>query len=225
MTNRLPRKQKASKAVVLLSGGMDSSTLLYYAKAIHKEVYAVIINYNQRHKKEIDSAIAIANTIHVPYTLLNIQFPKYEGSALTDSLTPVPKQSENRQTITVVPLRNTFFLLHACAVATSIKAEDVYLGAVGDDQLSYPDCRPEFFQAFQNMLQAQNSNIIINYPFVSIFKDKVVSLGEELGVPWNLTWTCYVGKEKACGFCDACMERLQAFEKNNLQDPISYENK
>lgn len=215
--------EKKSKAVILLSGGMDSTTLLYYAKKLHSDVHAVIINYNQKHVKEIKHAMQIVDDIAVPFTVVQIQFPKYEGNPLTNDNIRVPKQSEQKQSLTVVPLRNTFFLLHACAVATSINAEDVYLGAVEDDQASYPDCRPEFFQTFQSMLRAQNSNITINYPFVTYSKAKIVSLGEELHVPWHKTWTCYVGKEKACGLCDACKERINAFEKNNLIDPIEYE--
>ena len=216
-------QKKPSKAVVLLSGGMDSSTLLYYAQKIHKEVHAIIINYNQRHKKEIIHAKQIANKINVPFTEVTIQFPNYAGSPLIDKKTPIPKQAENKQQITIVPLRNSFFILHACALATSINAEDVYIGAVKDDQLSYPDCRPEFFKAFQNILVIQNNNISINFPFVHLDKSNVITLGERLSVPWNLTWTCYVGKEKACGMCDACKERLMAFELNGLIDPIDYE--
>lgn len=219
----LLEEKKDTKAVVLLSGGMDSTTLLYYCLTIHKYVHVVIIDYNQRHKKEIEHAKRIVSEINVPFTQVNIQFPKYEGSPLVDSETSVPNQLDNKQGITVVPLRNSFFLLHACAVATSINATDVYLGAVEDDQLSYPDCRPEYFKAFQNMLQSQESSIIINYPFVQLNKTKIIALGQKLNVPWYLTWTCYNGREKACGTCDACKERLIAFEQNNLTDPINYE--
>ncbi len=223
MYKELLNQKKNTKAVVLLSGGMDSTTLLFYCLRIHKEVHAVIIDYNQRHKKEIDHAIRIAKKANVSITLVNIQLPSFEGSPLVDANTSVPAQQENKQAVTVVPLRNTFFILHACAVATSIRAQDVYLGAVEDDQLSYPDCRPVFFDAFQKLLISQNSEIKINYPFVQFKKDKVVALGQELGVPWDLTWTCYQGKEKACGQCDACKERLHAFQVNDLPDPIEYQ--
>lgn len=219
----LLQEKKKTKAVVLLSGGMDSTTLLYYCLKIHKDVHAVIIDYNQRHKKEIDHAKQIAKKRNVPITQVSIQFPKYEGSPLVDQDTQVPDQSDNKQSATVVPLRNSFFLLHACAVATSIKATDVYLGAVQDDQLSYPDCRPDYFKAFQQMLHAQENSVIINYPFVHFKKNKIIALGQELNVPWEMTWTCYNGREKACGSCDACKERLIAFKENKLKDPISYE--
>ena len=219
----LLKERKNTKAVVLLSGGMDSTTLLYYCLTIHKDVHAVIIDYNQRHRKEINHAKNIASQKHVLFTQIKIQFPKYEGSPLVDQDATVPNQSDNKQSVTVVPLRNTFFLLHACAVATSLKATDVYLGAVEDDQLSYPDCRPEYFNAFQSMLQAQENPVKINYPFVHFKKSKIIALGQELNVPWELTWTCYNGEDKACGTCDACKERIVAFEENNLRDPISYE--
>ncbi len=223
MFEELLNNKKDTNAVVLLSGGMDSTTLLYYCLKIHKEVHAVIIDYNQRHKKEIDHAKRIASQANVSFTVLNIQLPSFAGSPLVDSKASIPSQSDNKQAVTVVPLRNTFFLLNACAIATSLQAQDVYLGAVEDDQLSYPDCRPEFFDAFQHMLQVQNSNININFPFVKLNKTKIVSLGQQLTVPWNMTWTCYNGKEKACGYCDACKERLSAFQSNNIIDPIEYE--
>lgn len=222
MFEELLNQKKDTKAVVLLSGGMDSTTLLYYCLKIHRGVQAVIISYNQRHKKEIEHAKLIAKKANVSFSIINVQLPRFEGSALVDSNTAVPEQKENKQAVTVVPLRNTFFLLHACAIATSIKAQDVYLGAVEDDQLSYPDCRPAFFDAFQEMLDSQNSDLKINYPFVQFKKDKIVALGEELKVPWDLTWTCYQGQEKACGQCDACRERLHAFQANKLSDPIEY---
>ena len=216
--------KKKSKAVVLLSGGMDSTSLLYYCNKIHENnVHAVIIDYNQRHIKEVEHAKRISYSLQIPFTFIHVQLPVYEGSPLSDLNTPVPRQSDDKQAVTVVPLRNTFFLLHACAVATSLKAEDVYLGAVEDDQLSYPDCRPEFFESFQSMLRAQNNNITINYPFVKLKKEKIVALGEQLHVPWDLTWTCYKGQDKACGECDACKERIIAFQANNIADPIQYE--
>ena len=139
MIDELLQNKKDTKAVVLLSGGMDSTTLLYYCLKIHKEVHAVIIDYNQRHKKEIEHAKQISEHANVKFTLLNLQLPRFTGSPLVDSNTDVPKQSDNNQSSTVVPLRNTFFLLNACAIATSIQAQDIYLGAVEDDQLSYPD--------------------------------------------------------------------------------------
>jgi 7-cyano-7-deazaguanine synthase len=213
---------KDSKAVVLFSGGMDSTTLLYYCLKVHKEVHTVIINYNQRHKKEIEHAKLIANKIGVTFTEINLVLPIFSGNPLVDKNSYVPKQSELKQSTTVVPLRNTFFLLHASAIATSIEAEDVYIGAVEDDQLSYPDCRPIFFNAFQNMLACQNNSVKINYPFVDWKKEKIVELGQKLEVPWELTWTCYEGEEKACGQCDSCFERIKAFKSNSITDPIIY---
>lgn len=222
MSDILEQESQQTKAVVLLSGGMDSTTLLYFAKKIHGQVYALIFDYGQRHRKEIEHAERIAKQYDIEYTIHKIKIPKFDGSPLVDQKTLVPGQDQKQQKITVVPLRNSMFLIHACAFAVKHEAEDVYIGAVQDDQEAYPDCRPEFFRSFQELLEVQELNLHIRYPFVNKDKTKIVEIGEKLGVPWDLTWTCYVGQEKACGKCDACLERLSAFHENNLSDPIQY---
>lgn len=222
MPDSIINKKIHSDAVVLLSGGMDSTTLLYFAKKVHDHVYALIINYNQRHKKEIDHAIEIAKKTNTPYFVLNLEMPKYSGSPLVDSNIMIPDQDEKKQKLTVVPLRNTYFLLHSCGFAIQKQADDIYIGAVQDDYNAYLDCRPEYFKSFQNMLEIQNIHLNIRFPFVKMKKEKIISLGEQLNVPWHLTWTCYQGNDKACGKCDACKERLNAFKFNKIQDPIEY---
>ena len=214
------------KAVVLLSGGMDSSTLLYYAKTQHDEIHALSFDYGQRHKKELNAAKAIAKLLNVPIKILQLPVEIFKrGGPLVDTTIDVPKQEEDKQALTVVPFRNSFFLLFAAAYARQIDAKYVYIGACGDDQRSYPDCRPHFFEAFQQMINAQDEDIIIKYPFVYKSKKEIVQLGTELGVPWELTWTCYRGEEEACGECDACVERLLAFKEANLNDPLPYRKK
>lgn len=212
-----------TKAVVLLSGGMDSSTILYYAKKVHPDVTAVIIDYQQRHIREIEAAKRIASEANIPYVISKLFIPRFKGSPLVDPKEEIPDQIMDSQATTVVPFRNTFFLLHACAVAVQKEANGVYIGAVKEDQLNFPDCRPAFFEAFQSMVDQQELDLNIRYPFVHLSKAKIVQLGEKLGVPWKLTWTCYRGGEHPCGRCDACKERLEAFKVNKLVDPLIYE--
>ncbi|MHA2365382.1 MAG: 7-cyano-7-deazaguanine synthase QueC [Candidatus Hodarchaeales archaeon] len=216
---------KLIPAVVLFSGGMDSTTLLLYAKGNHQHVHALIIDYEQRHRKEIENAVKITNLIGIDYSVIKVNVPKFAGSPLVDKKTPVPNQHEKKQDITIVPLRNTLFLTQACALAASFESSKayVYIGAVSDDQITYPDCRTNFFKKFQLMLDEQDVKITVKYPFISLEKTKIIELGEKLGVPWYLTWTCYKGREKACGKCNACKERLNAFSEIGLKDPLEYE--
>ena len=211
-------------AIVLFSGGMDSTTLLYYAHSKHPEVIAVSFDYNQRHKKELSSAIKIAAMIKLRHEILSISIPRFKGSPLVDTKSKVPEQKDDQQVVTVVPFRNALFLLHACAVAKANKASIVYIGAVAEDQRSYPDCRPIFFKAFENMLKAQEEyEITISSPFIDKTKKEVIELGEKLKVPWEKTWTCYKGEKIPCGECDACVERLEAFKTLGITDPL-YKN-
>jgi 7-cyano-7-deazaguanine synthase len=212
-----------SNAIVLFSGGMDSTTLLYYAKQIHNQIYAVTFDYNQRHRKEIDHAKQICEKIALPFEIIKLTIPVIKGSPLIDTKTDVPSQSDQKQEITVIPLRNSLFLLHASIHALKISVTDIYIAAVAEDQTAYLDCRAAFFNAFQKLLNVQDIDINIRYPFVNKTKAELVKIGEVLEVPWNLTWTCYKGKDLACGVCDACKERLEAFKQNGLKDPIKYE--
>ena len=215
----IPFNQK--KAVVLLSGGMDSTTLLYFARIKHSEVIAVSFDYNQSHKKELQSAKIIAETTKIQHEIISINMPRFKGSPLVDSESRVPEQKNNLQAVTVVPFRNTMFLLHACAIAKANKASIVYIGAVVEDQRSYPDCRPKFFKAFENLLKAQEEyEIIIRAPFVNKTKKELIELGEKLKVPWDKTWTCYNGEKIPCGECDACVERSEAFKAVGIKDPL-----
>ncbi len=217
---------KDIKALVLLSGGMDSTTLLY---DIHKRrdgnVQTLTINYMQRHSKEIDHAIRIANVLGVNHGHVSFKGMSYNGSPLVDPNTNVPAQSDKRQAQTVVPFRNTVFLVLACIYAKQINANQILIAACGDDQENYPDCRPEFFHEFNSLLFSQNEDVRVFAPYTSLTKTEIVKKGIELGVPYDLTWTCYKGNERACGICDACVERLNAFNNNNIVDPILYESR
>lgn len=213
---------KKKIVVVLLSGGMDSTTLLYYVlKKSYDFIITVSFNYGQRHKKELESAKKISRDLGVKHEIINIEIPKFKGSPLVDHQTYVPDQKENRQPVTVVPFRNSLFLLHACAIAKFYQASEVYIAAIDEDQHSYPDCRPEFFKTFQKMIDSQEeNNIRIVYPFVTKNKTDIVKLGESLNVPWKDTWTCYKGLDEPCNLCDACKERNFAFSELNIHDPI-----
>ncbi|OLS19383.1 MAG: 7-cyano-7-deazaguanine synthase [Candidatus Heimdallarchaeota archaeon LC_3] len=209
------------RAIVLLSGGMDSTTLLYNVMKYHLNIITLSFNYGQRHQREIKSAVKIAERVRIKHEIITIQIPKFVGSPLADYNTDIPTQVEKKQSITVVPFRNSLFLLQACAMAKFYKANRIYIAAVANDQLSYPDCRPKFFQAFQEMINAQEeTDIEIFYPFVTKSKIDIVKLGQELGVPWEDTWSCYQGLELPCETCDACKERIYAFESLNLKDPL-----
>jgi 7-cyano-7-deazaguanine synthase len=209
-------------AVVLLSGGMDSTTLLYYVKRQYTGVVAVSFNYNQRHYKELQSARNICKFLLVPHKIIKLDFPRFVGSPLVDPHTAVPEQKKNQQKITVVPFRNSVFLIYACLYAKTVNAKNIYIGAVAEDQRSYPDCRPEFFQSFQEMIYKQEEvELKIHYPFITKTKKDLILLGKELQVPWEKTWSCYKGEKKPCMVCDACMERKDAFQEAGINDPLS----
>jgi 7-cyano-7-deazaguanine synthase len=218
-------------AVVLLSGGVDSSVLLYYATFVDgcDEVFPVMFDYNQRHKKELAAAVKVVaamksqlvpgnpKVVHPP-TLLRIPLDAIGGSPLSDPSLPVPDQGEKQQRLTVVPYRNLMMLSVAASFAEVNKAGRIYIGACGDDQAIYRDCRHDFFEKFNVALRLGGTQEKGPYPeviapFADTPKDKIVAIGNALGVPFDLTWTCYKGGEEPCHVCDACHEREAAFAK------------
>lgn len=216
------------KAVVIISGGMDSATLLY--DVVHKgvEVYALTFDYNQRHKKEIKCAKALCKELKVPHKIIDISQIGREllqGSSQTSGDVAVPHghyESENMK-LTVVPNRNMILLSLAVGYAFSLSAEKVYYGAHGGDHAIYPDCRPAFVSALNGaVLEADWKKTIVVAPYLSMDKGDIVKLGLKLGVPFEKTWTCYEGKELACGKCGSCQERLEAFKKAGAIDPVKY---
>jgi 7-cyano-7-deazaguanine synthase len=222
------------KAVVLLSGGLDSSTVLYQAKADGCECYAISFDYQQRHRRELASAEAIANCAGVQgHQLISFDLRQWGGSALTDDDIDLPEQrcvEQMSQTIpiTYVPARNTIFLSFGLSYAEAIGAQRVYLGANALDYSGYPDCRPDYIQAMQTVFnlgtkQGREGQIIkILTPLISLRKTEIIELGNQLGVPWEQTWSCYAGGDMACGVCDSCRLRLAAFAELGLKDPIPY---
>ncbi|RAM52285.1 MAG: 7-cyano-7-deazaguanine synthase QueC [Hapalosiphonaceae cyanobacterium JJU2] len=222
------------KAVILLSGGLDSSTVLYQALADGYECYTISFDYQQRHRRELDSALAIAQKAGVIQNqIVTFDLRQWGGSALTDDSIDLPEKrslEEMSQNIpaTYVPARNTIFLSFALAYAETIAAERVYIGVNALDYSGYPDCRPDYIQAMQEVFRLgtkqgrEGKPITIVAPLLELKKTDIIELGNKLGVPWELTWSCYAGGEVACGICDSCRLRLAAFAKLGLTDPLNY---
>jgi len=222
------------KAVVLLSGGLDSSTVIYQAKADGCDCYALSFDYQQRHRRELASAATIARHAGaIEHRVVNFDLRTWGGSALTDDRLDLPGDrsvADMSQSIpiTYVPARNTIFLSFALAYAEAIAARRVYLGVNALDYSGYPDCRPDYLAAMQEVFRLgtkqgrEGEAIAIVAPLLHLKKTEIVELGNRLGVPWEQTWSCYAGGEKACGHCDSCRLRLAAFAELGLSDPLPY---
>lgn len=225
------------KYVVLLSGGLDSSTVLGMLRQeeLASNVFALTINYNQRHNKELESAKRIAGFYGVDHKIMNLDLRAFGGSALTSDMeVPIDRTLDEMGQdipITYVPGRNTIFISLALAYAESIDADVVALGVNALDYSGYPDCRPEYIEAFRKLAQLSNKRgvngnpIRIYTPIINMKKSEIVRTGISLRdpVPYELTWSCYNGREEACGKCDSCKLRVQGFTENELKDPIDYE--
>ena len=215
------------KAVVIFSGGMDSFTVLNKAVREGREVYALSFDYGQRHVKELQYAKRACEQLGVHHKIVDISAINsiIAGSALTDDI-EVPEghyESDNMKT-TVVPNRNMILLSLAVGYAVSLEATKVYYGAHSGDHAIYPDCRPEFVQKMQDVCAIANYEAIdIVVPYLNNSKIEILTDGLAMGLDYSQTWTCYNGREKACGKCGACQERLEAFAENKATDPIAYE--
>ncbi|UCF09203.1 MAG: 7-cyano-7-deazaguanine synthase QueC [Thermoplasmata archaeon] len=224
------------KAVVLLSGGLDSTVTLAKAKEGGYEIYTLSFDYGQRHKRELASAEKIADFYDVSeHKVLRIDLPQIGGSALTDLSIDLPQERSGNQIgsdipATYVPARNTILLSLAVAYAEVVGAEAVFIGANAIDYSGYPDCRPEFLEAFQKVTElgtkrgVEGRPVEIKYPLINSGKSGIVMEGVRLNVPLHLTWSCYRGGDAACGKCDSCILRLRGFKEAGVEDPIEYEN-
>ena len=226
------------RAVVLLSGGLDSTTTLANAIAEGYETYALSFEYGQRHKIEIDAARRIARALGAKeHRVAKIDMRIFGGSALTDDV-DVPKRRSAAEIghgipVTYVPARNTIFLSYALALAETVGARDIFIGANAIDYSGYPDCRPEFIKAFETLANlgtkagAQGSRFRIHAPLVEFSKAEIIRKAIELDVDLSLTHSCYDPSpdEVACGECDSCLLRLKGFREARLVDPIRYANK
>lgn len=217
------------KAVVLLSGGLDSATALYYAKKKGYTVICLIFDYGQRHKREIASAQKIARQAKVAFQLIRITLP-WKGSSLLDTKKPLPHNGASAiaQHIpsTYVPGRNTIFLSFALSCAEAMGAQSIFIGANSLDFSGYPDCRPRYYTAFNHLsslatkVGVEGKSILIRTPLLHKTKEKIVRMAIRLGVPLSLTWSCYQGKKQPCGACDSCRLRQKGFQKAGIQDPL-----
>jgi len=216
-----------NKAIVLLSGGLDSTTILYHAKSKGFKPFCLIFSYGQRHNKEILKAKKIALFAKCDYTLVKIALP-WQGSSLLDKSMPLPsRQSINPKEIpsTYVPARNIIFLSFAASFAEAIGAQTIFIGANAIDYSGYPDCRPEFFKAYQSVLQrglktgVSGKSIKIHAPLIRKTKAQIIKMGIKLNAPYHLTWSCYQGGPKPCGKCESCRLRQKGFIETGIKDP------
>ncbi len=225
------------KAVVLLSGGLDSTTCLAIALSQGFDVYALSFRYGQRHEHELKMAAQIAaQTGVIEHRIVDIDLRAFGGSALTDDAFEVPKdrsinEMEDSIPVTYVPARNTVFLSYALAWAEVLSCFSIFIGVNALDYSGYPDCRPEFIEAFENMANLATKAAVegqrklsIHTPLLHMTKAQIVATGLSLGVDYSLTSTCYDPTEdgRACGSCDACLLRRKGFAENQMEDPIPY---
>jgi 7-cyano-7-deazaguanine synthase len=224
------------KAVVLLSGGMDSTTAAAIAQRDGFEVHALSVRYGQRHAVELDAAMRVAERLGIQHhVVIDLDLRAFGGSALTADH-PVPKDTPiaeigTRIPATYVPARNTIFLSLALAWAETLGAHDIYLGANALDYSGYPDCRPEYLEAFARMADlatragVEGARLTIHTPLLHLTKAQIVARGLELGLDYSLTSTCYdpAPDGAACGRCEACLLRLRGFEEAGVTDPVRYQ--
>jgi len=217
-----------AKTIVLLSGGLDSSTLLALCKSMGDEVESVSINYGQRHKVELDSAKALAAHYEVPHDIVDLrEITKFlGGSALTDEVdVPDGHYAEETMRITVVPNRNAIMLSVAAGIAVARGAQHVATAVHAGDHFIYPDCRPEFVEAMNATMQlgtAGFGDVTLFAPFLNQTKADIAALANTLGLPIDKTWSCYKGGEIHCGACGTCFERREAMELAGVTDPTIY---
>ena len=220
---------RSRKAIVLLSGGLDSATVLYWAISRGYQARALIFSYGQRHGREVAAAKALCRRAGVPFQLVRLELP-WGGSSLLDKSAALPQAGDVKQvgkTIpsTYVPGRNTLFLSYGLSLAEAAGAGAVMIGVNALDYSGYPDCRPDFISAMSKVFRLgtragrQGKLIKIAAPLLKLSKAQIIKLGSKLGVPYELTWSCYRGGKKPCGACDSCLLRSRGFGEAGRDDP------
>lgn len=220
------------KAVILLSGGLDSITVLAFAKKQGYQCYSLSFDYGQRHNAEIKAAQKIAAHYQVAeHKIINLGLNSIGGSALTDEHIQVPNAPQQGIPVTYVPARNTVFLSFALGWAEVLEARDIFIGVNAVDYSGYPDCRPEFISAFQNLANlatkagVEGEKTVIHTPLINLSKTEIIQMGVRLGVDYQQTVSCYVADKdgRACGQCDACRLRAAGFSGAEVSDPTCYQ--
>ena len=216
--------KQTKKCVIVLSGGPDSATVAYWAKKQGYEIYPITFKYGQIAVKETESAQKIAESLGVNTKIVDLSALKDIFSGVSSLCnTDIPLTAEFSQPI-IVPFRNAIFLSAAVAYAVTVGAKKIYYGAQGSDEPFYPDCRREFYEAFEKAARLGTcEEISIQAPFSDMRKSDVIKAGAELGVPLALTWSCYLDGIKHCGRCESCVNRKKAFKEAAVPDPTKYE--
>jgi 7-cyano-7-deazaguanine synthase len=220
------------KAVILLSGGLDSATALAMAKDQGYECYALSFNYGQRHAAELDAAAKVVNAFNViEHKTIDLDLTQIGGSALTDNNIDVPESATDGIPVTYVPARNTIFLSYALAWAEVLEINNIFIGVNAVDYSGYPDCRPEYIQAFERMANlatkagVEGTKLTIHTPLINLSKADIINQGNKLNVDYALTISCYQVDVDggACGVCDSCRFRKEGFENAGIPDPTHYQ--
>lgn len=221
------------KAVILLSGGLDSTVCMACAQEAGYELYPISFDYHQRHNIELESAKKVAEFYQVAkHIVIETNMNVIGGSALTDTSIDVPDGDikSDKVPVTYVPARNLIFLSYALSYAEAIGAERILIGVNALDYSGYPDCRPAFIEQFQQVASyatkaaaVDKKEILIETPLLNLSKKEIVELGTKLGAPLHVSHSCYRGGEKACGVCDSCQLRLKGFREAGIVDPVEYE--
>ena len=217
------------RAVVLVSGGLDSVTALAIAQDMGFDCYALSVDYGQRHRSELDAAKRVTDFAGVPLKVLPLDLRAIGGSALTDDI-DVPETESSGIPVTYVPARNTIMLSLALAYAEVLGADDIFIGVNAVDYSGYPDCRPEFIEAYQQMARlatkagVEGAKMTIHTPLIDLTKAGIIKQGIDLGVNYALTVSCYQADEdgQACGVCDSCRIRKEGFHSAGVPDPTKY---
>jgi len=220
------------KAIVLFSGGLDSTTVLHHAISEGYKCLALTIDYNQRHNYEIQSSQNYLNHYDIDGLIFKIDLTQIGGSALTDEKIDVPIATDDEIPITYVPARNTIFLSIASAYAEKYNIYDIFIGVNQIDYSGYPDCRPEFIKSIQSSINlgtksgVNGSDIRINTPLINMSKKEIIKYGYNLGIDYSKTVSCYQldNEGRACGKCDACNFRKEGFRLAGIEDPTRYKN-
>lgn len=220
------------RAVILVSGGLDSTTVLAIAQEKGYECYTLSFDYGQRHRAELEAAERVSNAMDVQeHKVVSLDLGAIGGSALTDSNIDVPEEETDGIPITYVPARNTVFLSIALGWAEVIGAEAIFIGVNAVDYSGYPDCRPDYIRAYQAMANlatkvgVEGQGVSIETPLIDLTKAQIIQVGVDLGVDYSLTVSCYQATEDgvACGKCDSCRLRKQGFIEAGVQDPTRYQ--